>query len=241
MRAGTGYDLLQQHRQRYCRPNTRTARPGLAPTPTHESAPSSNPLPFSLPCPLRGPLPPLFGDGAPPLAHRCAREAHRVGHDAEDAGECLCLTVCLTSAAAQLHTRPTATSAPQHRASYVGSPDAARGPPLPDLQTIDGAGAVGHFGPPWSPNEGVLLVPVPNNGSRSLVLRVMDEDWGTGKADDKLGEVRPPSCNTRPEPAGTGDMSAARQGQGDGDSVALPDHLHPGLDVRSCSWMPIGR
>eukprot|EP00873_Tetraselmis_striata_P013053 jgi/Tetstr1/433317/TSEL_022604.t1 len=77
----------------------------------------------------------------------------------------------------------------QHRQRYYARERLTVWGTMLKTPTIDGAGAVGHFGPPWSPNEGVLLVPVPNNGSRSLVLRVMDEDWGTGKADDKLGEL----------------------------------------------------
>jgi len=52
---------------------------------------------------------------------------------------------------------------------------------------IDGAGANAIFNPPWSPNEGVLLIPVPRDGSQQLIMRVMDYDWG--RKDDLLGEI----------------------------------------------------
>jgi hypothetical protein len=56
-------------------------------------------------------------------------------------------------------------------------------------QTIDGAGETAHFGPPWSPNEGVLVVSVPDQGRREVVVRFLDEDWGAAKSDDDLGEL----------------------------------------------------
>mmetsp|Transcript_23731 Transcript_23731/g.65860 ORF Transcript_23731/g.65860 Transcript_23731/m.65860 type:complete len:220 (+) Transcript_23731:651-1310(+) len=55
--------------------------------------------------------------------------------------------------------------------------------------TIRGGGQTAYFGPPWSTNEGVLVLPVPKQGRRQIVFRVMDEDWGPDEADDFLGEV----------------------------------------------------
>lgn len=53
-------------------------------------------------------------------------------------------------------------------------------------ETIDEAGTNCLFGSPYSPNEGVLVIPCPDpNGP--LILRVMDEDWGT--KDDVCGEM----------------------------------------------------
>jgi len=57
------------------------------------------------------------------------------------------------------------------------------------VQTIRGGGQTAYFGPPWSTNEGVLVLPVPKQGRRQIVFRVMDEDWGPDEADDFLGEV----------------------------------------------------
>jgi hypothetical protein len=42
------------------------------------------------------------------------------------------------------------------------------------------------FGSPYSPNEGVLLIPCEDQEA-PLICRVMDEDWGT--KDDTLGEI----------------------------------------------------
>lgn len=51
---------------------------------------------------------------------------------------------------------------------------------------LENAGANAIYGPPWCPDEGVLLVGVPD-GARSLALRVMDHNYLT--KDEVIGEV----------------------------------------------------
>ncbi len=51
---------------------------------------------------------------------------------------------------------------------------------------MDEAGENVVFGPPWAPDEGVLSV-VMDNAQESVIVRIMDYDWG--KSDDILGEV----------------------------------------------------
>ena len=53
-------------------------------------------------------------------------------------------------------------------------------------ETIDGGGQNVIFGPPYSPNEGVMMIPCKEQEA-PLICRVMDEDWG--KKDDVVGEV----------------------------------------------------
>ena len=53
-------------------------------------------------------------------------------------------------------------------------------------EEIDGGGKNVIFGSPYSPNEGVLLIPCEDQEA-PLICRVMDEDWG--KKDDTLGEI----------------------------------------------------
>eukprot|EP00966_Prymnesium_polylepis_P069824 1623616-Prymnesium_polylepis.1 len=57
--------------------------------------------------------------------------------------------------------------------------------PFHRTEEIDEAGENAIFGSPWSPNEGVMQIPITSRNP--LIVRVMDEDFG--KRDDLLGEV----------------------------------------------------